>query len=162
MGDFSERLKEERQRLGLNQEGFAALGGVQKQAQFNYEKGVRKPDSDYLVALAGHGVDVLYVLTGRRSDSSPLLPDETELLSGFRQLTDVGQAAIQASINGYLLAGVLTLSGGPVKDVRILSTDRAAKLEEFALQSVEAIEADVGRVKSGRTSPKRGGETNQD
>jgi len=57
------RLREERERLGLNQEGFGQLGGVRKQAQLLYEKDERKPDSDYLVAVAAAGVDVLFVLT---------------------------------------------------------------------------------------------------
>ena len=54
------RLREERERLGLNQEGFGQLGGVRKQAQLLYEKDERKPDSDYLVAVAAAGVDVLF------------------------------------------------------------------------------------------------------
>jgi transcriptional regulator with XRE-family HTH domain len=65
------RLREERERLGLNQEGFGQLGGVRKQAQLLYEKDERKPDSDYLVAVAAAGVDVLFVLTGRRQSDLP-------------------------------------------------------------------------------------------
>lgn len=60
------RLREERQRLGLNQADFAAIGGVRKLAQFNYEADKRQPDKAYLVALAARGVDVHYVLTGER------------------------------------------------------------------------------------------------
>lgn len=40
---------------------------MQKVAQINYEKGKRKPDAEYLAAIAAAGVDVLYVLTGQRS-----------------------------------------------------------------------------------------------
>ena len=35
------RLREERERLGFSQEAFGVLGGVQKRAQINYEKGER-------------------------------------------------------------------------------------------------------------------------
>ncbi len=35
-------------------------------AQLKYEKGDRAPDADYLEAVAAKGVDVLYVLTGKR------------------------------------------------------------------------------------------------
>lgn len=66
MSDFNLRLKEERSRLGFNQADFAALAGHQKNAQFQYEKGDRSPDAKYLAALSEAGVDVLYVLTGRR------------------------------------------------------------------------------------------------
>lgn len=66
MDTFGARLQEERERLALNQTDFAEIGGVKKRAQVNYESGERSPDADYLARLAGAGVDVLYVLTGRR------------------------------------------------------------------------------------------------
>mgnify|MGYP000715236013 FL=1 len=68
-----ERLREERIRLGLSQAQLGEIGGVQKQAQLKYEKGDRQPDARYLEAVAGAGVDVLYVLTGRRM-SAPVSP----------------------------------------------------------------------------------------
>lgn len=66
MFDFSARLTEERNRLNLSQEAFGAIAGVSKMSQLNYEKGVRKPDVSYLMAVAEHGVDVAYLLTGQR------------------------------------------------------------------------------------------------
>ena len=63
---FFERLREERERLGLSQEKFGAIGGVLKRAQINYEKGERHPDSTYLTAIAAAGADVLFILTGQR------------------------------------------------------------------------------------------------
>lgn len=60
------RLREERIRLGLSQEAFSALANAAKRAQIYYEKGERRPDADYLTAIAAAGVDVLYILTGRR------------------------------------------------------------------------------------------------
>lgn len=79
MGDISDRLVEERKRLKMNQTAFGLMGGVQKQAQFNYEKGNRSPDADYLAAIAGSGVDVLYVLTGKRTDT-PIRIDRNLLI----------------------------------------------------------------------------------
>lgn len=63
---IGDRLKEVRERQGASQAEFGALGGVQKQAQLKYEKGVRCPDAAYLAALVNAGVDVYYVLTGER------------------------------------------------------------------------------------------------
>lgn len=63
------RLRDEREHLGLSQAAFAEVGGVQKRAQINYEKDERHPDAGYLAAIAAAGVDVLYVLTGQRSQS---------------------------------------------------------------------------------------------
>lgn len=85
---IGDRLKEERQRLGLNQSDFAALAQVTKNSQLNYEKGERSPDAVYLAAVAGAGVDVLYVVTGERkltsADSIPA--DEAQLLEHYRTL----------------------------------------------------------------------------
>ena len=66
MSRFNERLREERKRLGLNQTDFSAFAAVSTETQSNYERGSRKPDSDYLEALAANGVDVGYLLTGVR------------------------------------------------------------------------------------------------
>jgi len=65
---FGDRLRLERERLGLSQEALGEIGGVKKLAQINYEKGKRHPDAEYLAAIAAAGVDVLYVLTGQNSN----------------------------------------------------------------------------------------------
>ena len=61
---IGDRLKEERERLGFSQTEFAAVAGASKNSQYNYEKGDRSPDADYLAAVAERGVDILYVVTG--------------------------------------------------------------------------------------------------
>jgi transcriptional regulator with XRE-family HTH domain len=66
MSEMGDRLRQERKRLGWSQNEMGALGGVAANAQGNYESGERVPRADYLAALANAGVDVLYVLTGRR------------------------------------------------------------------------------------------------
>lgn len=71
MDTIGSRLREEREKLGMNQTDFAAVGGVQKRAQVNYEAGERMPDAVYLAAVAERGADVLYVLTGRRPVTYP-------------------------------------------------------------------------------------------
>lgn len=60
------RLKEERTRLKLNQTQFGEFGSVTKASQINYESDLRSPDANYLAALAKHGVDVNYILTGSK------------------------------------------------------------------------------------------------
>lgn len=90
MLNIGERLKEERVRLGYNQGDFAAIAGVAKTSQFNYEKGERSPDAAYLAAVAEQGVDVLYVVTGQRTPkpSSSLNSDESDLIEHYRQLPE--------------------------------------------------------------------------
>ena len=88
--NIGERLKEERKRLGLNQTEFAVLLGASKTSQFNYEKGDRSPDSTYLAAAAEQGVDVFYVITGKRvpQPADSISAREATLLGYFRQLPE--------------------------------------------------------------------------
>jgi transcriptional regulator with XRE-family HTH domain len=99
MATIFERLKEERLRLDLNQTEFGELGGVQKDAQLKYESGKRKPDTEYLSAIAAAGADVQYILTGIRS-SAALTPDEQALLAGYRVLDARGKAGVFGVIGG--------------------------------------------------------------
>lgn len=87
MSSFGDRLREERERLRLNQTELASVGGTTRKSQFNYETDARKPDAEYLAAAACAGVDVLYVLTGER-DSGPassLDAAEQVLLDAYRR-----------------------------------------------------------------------------
>lgn len=94
---IGERLKEERQRLGLNQSDFAALAGVAKNTQLNYEKEERSPDAAYLAAVAAAGVDVLYVLTGTRTPRpvEGLSVAEEKVLDNYRSLPEEDQASVR-------------------------------------------------------------------
>lgn len=56
------RLKSERERLGLSQPSFGKAAGVVKQTVIQWEKGVSSPTTVQLSALAEVGVDVFYVL----------------------------------------------------------------------------------------------------
>lgn len=96
MTTFSDRLREERARFGLNQSDFGALGKVTRSAQLNYEKGERSPDADYLSALVEHGVDVHYLLTGIPGDKATvnLTMDQAKLIALFDKVDVEGRAAV--------------------------------------------------------------------
>ncbi len=100
---IGERLKEERERLGLNQTDFAALAGASKNTQYNYEKGERSPDANYLAAAAERGVDVLYVLTGERRPSAAesVSSDEIELVKAYRSMSEAERSVLRR-ISGSL------------------------------------------------------------
>ena len=76
--DIGTRLREERERLGMTQEGFGQAGGVLKRALIRYEKGERMPDAAFLAAIAAAGADVLYILTGQRSGVAAAAPVAAE------------------------------------------------------------------------------------
>lgn len=67
MTGIGARLKKERLRLKLSQSALGAIGGVETNAQGNYENGVRSPRADYLSSVSNAGVDVAYVVTGLSS-----------------------------------------------------------------------------------------------
>lgn len=69
---FQDRLRIERERLGISQEAFAILGGVGKSSQWMYEQGRHWPTAEYLESLRQHQVDVGYLATGIRQDSETL------------------------------------------------------------------------------------------
>lgn len=99
MRSIGEILKEERQRLGMNQEDFAAVAGLKRRAQTLYEQNERAPDALYLRALAGIGVDVHYIITGERLQSA-VTSDEKELLDGYRSMDVRGKAGVIGMIGG--------------------------------------------------------------
>ncbi len=85
---IGDRLREERVRLGFNQSELAAMAGVAKTSQFNYEKGERSPDAEYLAALAEKGLDVLYVVTGKRTPKD-LENSDAEVFEFLRVLKEI-------------------------------------------------------------------------
>ncbi|WP_141219434.1 helix-turn-helix domain-containing protein, partial [Escherichia coli] len=65
--DIGQRLREERERLGLSQVAMSDIGGVKKLTQLRYEKGDSFPDAAYLAAMSRFGLDVQYVVLGIHS-----------------------------------------------------------------------------------------------
>lgn len=114
------RLKEERERLGVNQETLGAAGGVRKQAQLRYEQGDRSPDAAYLAGVASRGVDVLYVITGQHAGGvkpAPTLTAEEEtLLAYFRAAPPaVRRAALGALLGAAQAAPLINQGAGAVQ-----------------------------------------------
>lgn len=100
---IGERLKEERVRLGFNQAEFAAFAGVAKTSQFNYEKGERSPDAGYLAAVAEQGVDVFYVVTGKRlpMPADALSAEELEMVEHVRGLDAEDKGAVARLLRAF-------------------------------------------------------------
>lgn len=89
------RFREERKASALDQQGVADALGVTTKTVGRWEKNVPIP-SDKLAALAAHGVDVLYVLTGQRTTpaADALSEAETQLVEAFRAMPAESQAAM--------------------------------------------------------------------
>lgn len=99
MNSIADRLRAAREQTGMSQADFGALAGVKRNAQMNYENGTRAPDAVYLAALAKHGLDVGYVITGD-AQSARLATDEALLLQAYRGLDRAGKTAALGAVVG--------------------------------------------------------------
>ena len=101
-----ERLREERDRLGLTQAEFGVLLGVSRGTQKNYELGANSLDLRYVAALEENGVDAAFVLTGRRATPLGQLYTavEEELILQFRGLPADDQKAIRRYVKALAAA----------------------------------------------------------
>ncbi|WP_323600747.1 helix-turn-helix transcriptional regulator [Pseudomonas putida] len=88
-------MREERERLGLKQEDLAVPGGVNRNTQGSYERGVRNPDTAYLAGVATLGVDLVYVISGRRVVADGLSPVEAEIIEQYRSIPHEDQRSIR-------------------------------------------------------------------
>lgn len=100
---FVRRLREVRDAMGLSQEDFSALGGVKKGAQGLYETGKTPPTVEYLYRLEEHGVDIGYLVTGRRRDAPQQSEREVQLYEMYGKLSERERVAVLALVSG--LAG---------------------------------------------------------
>jgi transcriptional regulator with XRE-family HTH domain len=92
---FGTRLADERKRLGLKQAEFAALVATTVAKQSLYENDKRELRADYLARLAEAGVDVVYVLTARRSADGWLDQGASDLLTAHLALPADMQQALE-------------------------------------------------------------------
>lgn len=91
------RLKEERKRLGLTQEAMAAACGVAKRTQILFEQDAHLPGGAYIVEADNLGLDVAYLLVGRRERVSEA---DAELLDTWRKATPKARVAALAALTG--------------------------------------------------------------
>ena len=101
---FGARLAEERKRLGLKQAEFASLVGTDVPKQSLYENDRRELRAEYLAKLSDARVDVVYVLTGRRSEGPWLDEDVGDLLGAYLALPrDLQQTLLRlaADLRGH-------------------------------------------------------------
>ena len=97
--NLGDRLREERERLGYTQPAFADVVGAKKHAQINWEKGAAFPNAAALEAWSKVGLDVLYVVTGQRSQPVPptatLPPRQRALLDNFEHTDEEGKRHVE-------------------------------------------------------------------
>lgn len=97
-GQFGARLREERLRVGFSQVDFAESCKSSRNALVQWERGDAAPNAAVLSLMADAGIDVLYVVTGKKTGESEntLAPAERALLQAWRDGGDKGRAALAA------------------------------------------------------------------
>lgn len=81
---IGERLAEERKRLRLTQAELAEVTGFSKRAIGSYERGERSPDAEQLLKYNEMGMDIYYVVMGRRvTGMLDLTPMQRAVLEDF-------------------------------------------------------------------------------
>lgn len=121
---FGERLRSERIKLMKTQSEFSALAATSSQTQMRYETGQSFPKLEYLFELSKHGVDIGYIVTGRRNDGSMGSLDQS-LLDQFNALKDDQKAALMHLI-------------GVMGDKPLLHADNIAPRQSQTLHSPAA------------------------
>lgn len=119
---FGARLAEERKRLGLKQADFADLVGTDVPKQSLYENDRRELRAEFLARLVDAEVDVVYILSGRRSGAESLGEGASALLSAYLALPpDVRETlvAFMASLRDQLIRPAGTTLHGARQDYRI-------------------------------------------
>lgn len=115
MESFGERLKTERKRLRLTQREMAERSGSSEPSQRRYEGGDRRPDAEYLEKVAALGIDIVYVLTGKRAIDA-LSRDAVEDLRG-QPIAQIGDDMLvtipRYAAQGAAGGGVINIDGAP-------------------------------------------------
>ena len=95
---IGDRLREERVRLDLSQVAFADACGVNRGTVAAWEKGEQTPTAAVLAVMEGLGLDVLYVIAGRRTPAAADLDKREEtLLNNYRATDEKGRRVIEST-----------------------------------------------------------------
>lgn len=160
MAQVGSRLRDERLRIGLSQDEFAAVGGVARRSQSAYEADERSPDADYLLAVRELGVDIFYVLTGERVVITEakkshvevdVSGDESEVLELYRQLNDSGKAALHAFMVSCVASGAMA-TVPTARRAKRLPENRRAALDQRTAENVDRAMAEVERLRAERAA----------
>ncbi|SUA58046.1 helix-turn-helix domain-containing protein [Oligella urethralis] len=116
---ISERLREERERLGLSQAAMAEVANVSVRSQSGWETGRNTPSTEAYQQWAKIGVDINYIITGIPVGALPatLPADEEMLLNAYR--------AAPVSVRNSALA--VLLSGGQAPEGVDTSKERKGR-----------------------------------
>lgn len=123
---IGERLKDERERLGLTLPEFADIAGAKKNTVIDWQNDVSSPPASRLASLAVAGVDPMYVLTGVRSVARAGMSQAdidafNQLIDDFFELDTSGRDSVLRMVSALAAAAA---TGGKARTVRKPSARR--------------------------------------
>lgn len=124
---IGERLKEERELLGLTQPQFAEAAGAAKRTLIDWEKGATAPNAVQLSALREIGVDVLYVLTGERNPTHAMRRG----VQLAQQRLNQQQQSMKQAIGLLQSGGGMPVPPAPASQASALTADEVLLLERY-------------------------------
>lgn len=98
---IGDRLRTERERLGLTQTEAAALCGVAFRTYCDYEAGKTEPKASALSNLNKYGLNVMYILTGQLITNSDISVEEQKLLENYRAMNEAARLNMQAVSSAF-------------------------------------------------------------
>jgi len=99
------RLREERERSGFSQEALGRMGNVSRRTQAAYESEENYPALPYLVALDEAGIDIFYVLTGKRGENENISPDEQTVIDCMKGFSAAQRKALITIVQSMIGSG---------------------------------------------------------
>ncbi len=154
LDDIGQRIRAERERIGLSQTELGAAGGVQKNAQHNYEGGKRAPDATYLAGIARVGCDVIYILTGERTEAS-LPRTAADIIRGMerRQIADRLEIAAPDFVQVPMHEADLAAGDGRANDSEDIEGHLAFRRSWLKRIGISATGAVIARARGESMSP---------
>lgn len=137
-GTIGDRIKAERERVGMSQEELARSASVSSRSQRNYEAGTRVPNADYLLAIAKAGIDISYVLTGTKTYALEVAAEQ--LLSALGEKLGIDADQITDAIERVHNADVAKEEGQDISPNEV----QAILADMLAFSDAGAIAIDVG------------------
>jgi transcriptional regulator with XRE-family HTH domain len=110
---IGKRLREERERLKLSQDELAAVAGTNRMTPSRYEQGSQVPTLPFLEVIGNAGVDVDYVLMGKRVEVVLSKADAAQLGLAISMVSDVllqHQLEVSEEVKGRLVIKALQLA----------------------------------------------------
>lgn len=93
---ISDRLRQERERLGHTQTEMAKVCGVAFRTYCDYEAGKTEPKASFFSAMSQAGADVMYIITGNKMPTASISTEEQKLVENYRAMDEAAKLNIQA------------------------------------------------------------------